>query len=466
MAATDRARAVLAGRLLALTLWAAGSLSAAAEPRGQPILFRRVEVPGRLTTTETVEGARLTYGGDVRIGDLTGDGQVDFVVFRNVPNTTKPSYLAAFAIDGNILWESGSGGGQPVRPGPVAMHDFDGDGRAEVLCFFVDGSEAPGDSLADVVLQLRDGATGRVLRQSAPGELRAQRGDGPNWVHQRLLACNLRGTDSPRDFVVKVGDKLFAYDEALRPLWTYRIRWNAYGRCGAYIPAVGDIDGDGRDEVNGGYFLLDAHGKPLWENPLGSHMDSVAIAEWDGGRMRAICSGFGHVVDARGRVVLRLGEGLVPHGQEVRVADFLPESPGPEMAIRWNGHAPDVIVVTRTGKVAHRFRLNDSPNHTGMEAVFWHGPDGPAILYNGGMLWTGRGEPLAALPGLPEPIGPSRMGWYHAIPANVCGDAREDVVVYNPWTAAIWIYTPAPFERAAFGGYVPTARQCNVRLMD
>ena len=38
-------------------------------------------------------------------------------------------------------------------------------------------------------------------------------------------------------------------------LWTYEIKWNEYGKCSAYIPAVGDIDGDGKDEVNGGYYL-------------------------------------------------------------------------------------------------------------------------------------------------------------------------------------------------------------------
>ena len=51
-------------------------------------------------------------------------------------------------------------------------------------------------------------------------------------------------------------------------------------------------------------------------------MDSVAIAAWDHNRVRAFCSGFGYVMDTRGEVVLSLGEELVPHGQELRVARF------------------------------------------------------------------------------------------------------------------------------------------------
>ena len=84
-------------------------------------------------------------------------------------------------------------------------------------------------------------------------------------------------------------------------------------------------------------------------------MDSVAITPWDNGKLRAICSGAGHILDEKGNVILRLGEQLVPHGQEARVADFDPESPGPEMIIRYNGHSPNVMVVANTGSILRRF---------------------------------------------------------------------------------------------------------------
>jgi hypothetical protein len=182
--------------------------------------------------------------------------------------------------------------------------------------------------------------------------------------------------------------------------------------------------------------------------------------------MRAICSGFGHVLGADGAVILKLGERVVPHGQEARVADFLPDSPGPELIIRNNGHKTDALTVSNSGKVMHRFHLNDSPNHTGIEAIFWAGPGQTALLYNGGVLWHGNGKRFAELPDLPPPVGDRKMGWYHCIPADVCGDNREDIVVYNPWDRHVWIYTPAPFTEAAYTDYNAGPRQYNVRLMD
>ena len=80
--------------------------------------------------------------------------------------------------------------------------------------------------------------------------------------------------------------------------------------------------------------MLDHDGMPLWERVLAPHIDSVAIAEWDEGRMRAIGSGWGHVLDAQGNVLLCLGERWVPHGQETRVARFIVSDPAPQMVIR------------------------------------------------------------------------------------------------------------------------------------
>jgi len=449
-----------------LAVLAAMTIAHAAQ-RGSPILYKRIAIPEPLLASIMQQGQRLRYGGDVRLGDLTGDGQADLLVFRSTHGGMKPCFLGAFTTDGQVLWTVGKRGGQPARPGPVVIHDIDGDGKADVICFFIDRTrKARPESMANVVIQIRDGATGKLKTQAAPDAFTACGGKGANWCHHRILIANFRGTPTPRDFVVKLGDTILAFDQNLGILWSYRIKWNDYSRCSAYIPSVGDIDGDGRDEVNGGYFVLDHDGSPRWERQLGRHMDSVAIVPWDDGKVRAICSGFGHVVDADGNKVLKLGEQAVPHGQEVRVADFAPGLPGPEMVIRYNGHSPNVMLVSNEGRIVRRFKLNRSPNETGMEVVHWHGPDQPALLYNGGMLWSGTGEPVARMPGLPPPVGPPKMGWYHCIPADLCGDAREEMLLYNPWDRFVYIYTPAPLDEPAYRGYRPTARQYNARLMD
>ena len=349
----------------------------------------------------------------------------------------------------------------------MAIHDVDGDGRAEVVCFFLDESRrAAATSMADVVVQIRDGATGQVRRQAAPPELAACQGQGPNWAHQRILLADFRGTGRAGDMVVKLGDRILAFDGDLTLLWEYRSPWSEYGHCPAYIPAVGDIDGDGRDEVNGGYFLLDHDGRVLWENDLAPHMDSVAIAPWDGGRPRAICSGHGHVLDEAGNVILKLGADLVPHGQEVRVGCFSGPASGPQMVIRGNGHSTEVILVDVSGEILNELELNPSPNNTGMEVAYWNGEDAPALLCNGGMLWDPAGGESVALPGLPAPDPVGRMAWHHCIPADVCGDRREEVVLYNPWTPEVHIYTQADNDPDAFTGYSPGPRQYNARLMD
>lgn len=431
-----------------------------------PVLYRRVDVPTEYLTQD--EGR--PFGGDIRIGDLSGDGIVDFLVYRCADGGMKPSFLGAFDIGGNPLWSAGEGGTYPERPMSVAVHDINDDGNAEVICFWhVDGIEAGETSLADVVVQIRDAATGEVKLEAAPDSVTERSGEGPNWVHQRLLMADFRGTGSPRDMVVKLGDTLVALDESLKTLWTYRTEWTEYGHCPAYIPAVGDINGDGRDEINGGYFLLSADGEPMWEGDIADHMDSVAITGWDDGNVRAVCSGFGQVVDEDGNRILYLGEEVVPHGQEARVADFLEDMPGPEMVLRYNAHTPDVYVISSdTGEIVSDLKLNDSPNNTGMEAVYWNGPDRRALLYNGGWLWDLQANEHVALPDLPPPAGfdVHRMGWHHCIAADVCGDERQELVVWDPCGTAVFIYSPEPLDESAYGEYRPGPDQYNPRLMD
>jgi len=431
------------------------------------IYVTRINIPEPLLT-EGPDGS--LFGGDLRIGDLTGDGNVEFLVYRSEDDAhdgggMKPCFMGAFDGEGKVLWQQGEGGLQPSRPGPVAIHDIDGDGESEVITFWRNEEvDCPPTSLRNVVLQIRNGMTGEIEKEAAPEALLACEGQGANWVHQRLLICNLRGTDSPRDFIVKLGKTVLAFDQELRVLWSYSNPWDEYTKCPAYIPSVGDIDGDGRDEVNGGYFLLDDNGSVMWEEQWGRNMDSVAIAPWDDGRMRAFGSGFGHVLDEKGNVLLKLGEALVPHGQELRVADYDPSLPGPEMMIRYQGHKTPVMLVGNDGQVVRRFELNESPNNTGMEAVYWHGPDKPALLYNGGQLWSGDGERFAVLPSLPEPVGNKRQGWYHCIPADLSGGPGEEIVVYNPWDRFVAIYRSE--KELKLKRYQPTDRQYNARLMD
>lgn len=434
----------------------------------KPVLYKKVSVPESLRTMSN----GLEYGGDIRIGDLQNNLQAAFIVYRAAVfqdgGATQPCFLGAFTQNGDVLWTNGEGGSQPNRPGPVAIHDIDADGRNEVISLFIENpNEADPHSMNNVSIQILNGETGEIEKRASPLELTSSTGEGPNWVHQRVLIANLRGNKTPQDLIIKLGTKIIAFDHELNVLWTYENSWQEYQNCPAYIPSVGDMDDDGRDEINGGYYMLNPDGKPVWEKKLGKNMDSVTFNFWDHKKKkRAFASGFGHVLDREGNIILRLGEGTVPHGQELRVADFVGNEPGNEMIIRYNGHTEQVMLVGNNGSIINRFELNSSPNNTGMEVVYWFGANKPAMLYNGGKIWKGDGSQSFELPGLPAEQGNKRQGWYHCIPADVANDRGEEAIVYNPWSYEVFIYTRDQSNSVQYQGYKATSRQYNVRLMD
>jgi len=454
----------------------------------EAILYKKISIPQEFLSFMDVGGKKQAYGGDIRIGDLDGDGNVDFVVYKSLGGM-KPCFIGAFNMDGEALWSYGDKdlempgevgiltAQSPDRPGPVAVYDIDMDGKAEVICLAIaqNATTTTKWAVGQTEMLILNGETGEVKAKAAPPRLQASSGyvEGelmaPNYVHQRLLIANFRsrekspagGEVTSQDFVVKLGKDIFAFNDKLEILWHYVSKWNQYPAHAAYIPAVGDIDGDGCDEVNGGHFLLDQNGEPLWEKFMGNHNDSVLVEDWGEYGKKAILSGYGQVVDCEGNVLLKLGKEVVPHGQEIRYGDVRSDCRGAELIIRYRGHTPDLMVVSQQGEILDKFRVDDSPNNTGLEIVHW---GEKAFIYSPAALYDGYGKKVS-FPHLPAPTG-GKMGWYHCFPANVCGDEREEVILFDPYSDTIYIYTQEPFNQAAFKGYQHTARQYNARLMD
>lgn len=443
-------------------------------------LHRQIDIPGEFLTRDGTSA----FGGDIRIGDVSGDGICDFVVYRSAQGGEsrqhqggiKPCFIAAFDIDGKALWQHGKEGEQPVRPGPVAVYDFDGDGSAEIVCLWHrPDSESPSNwlSLSDVVIQIRDGESGYALRERAIPEIASLKTGSPKlytWPHQRILIANFRGLDRPRDLLLKVGATYVAITDKLEVLWTYRYRLENEERFPPKFPAIGDMDGDGRDEVHGGYFLLSHEGEVHWTLEMSKYMDSVTIDVWDSPYIRAISSGTPQVMGFSSEPILALGDGTVPHGQELRVANFIASSPGMELAIRNQGHNTRILVVSRQGSILRDFDLNEVPNDTGMESVYLRGREKPALLFNGNRLWDLEKQTAAELPGLPKANGKAvhRMGFYHAIPADLTGDGNEDLVVYEPTSTRVFVYAMDDPANSAvhIERFISGPRQYNPRLMD
>ena len=444
-------------------------------------LYKRVAIPDAFLN----ETAGRSWGGDIRIGDLTGNGTVDFLVYKSLGGI-HPCFLGAWTLEEEPLWSLGDKHLEtrdadvedttlktlsPDRPGPVAIYDIDADGQAEVICFWIDFDAdcVSKWDLSAIRLMILDGTTGAVKRSAVCEELRLcnayAEGERhiPNYVHQRLMIANFSGNPQPQDFAVKVGVNVLAFNHKLELLWQYTDRWFRYPKHSAYILAVGDFNGDGLDEVNGGNYGLAADGTLLWDKYLGENIDSVLVEEWNG-KMRAILSGGGQIVDAEGNPVFSLGFDVVPHGQEIRYGNLLPDA-SPNLVIRYNGHHPDLIVVDNNGQIQSRFRVDETPNNTGLEVIRWNGLDNPELIYSPAALYDGKGNKVVAFSDLPPPTG-GKMGWYHCFPADVCGDAREEVILYDPYSDAIYIYTPHPFDPDQFENYQHTARQYNARLID
>ncbi len=449
-------------------------------------LYRRVAIP--LAFLNETSGNR--WGGDIRIGDLTGDGNADLLVYKSIGGI-HPCFLGAFTLEGEPIWAFGNKHLtlqdaddetsvletlSPERPGPVAIYDIDADGKAEVICFWLSSkaTQASKWSLSAIQLLILDGATGAVKHSSTPDELRHCNAyaEGelhiPNYVHQRLMIANLCGNAQAQDFVVKVGVAVLAFNHELELLWQHTDRWFRYPRHSAYIPAVGDINGDGLDEVNGGNFGLAADGTVLWDKYLGDNMDSVLVEEW-GENSRdakaAILSGGGQVLRSDGTSVFSLGLETVPHGQEIRCGNLLTDSSGRELVVRYNGHKPELMVVDNSGQIRSRFRVEEAPNNTGLEIIRWNGLGNAELIYSPAALYDAYGNKVVTFPELPPPTG-GKMGWYHCFPADVCGDEREEVILYDPYSDTVYIYTPKPFNPNQFKGYKHTERQYNARLMD
>ncbi len=261
---------------------------------------------------------------DASVGDLDGDGQFEVVlhqVGRGRDNaqsgvTTEP-ILEAYKLDGTFLWRINLG--RNIREGAhytqFMVYDLDGDGKAEVACKTADGTidgkgKVIGDPNADYrnsggyilqgpeYLTIFDGQTGAELFTT---DYIPPRGNVSDWGDSygnrvdRFLAC-IAYVDGERPSLVMCRGYytravLAAWnwrDGELTHIWTFDSDDGTPGNIeyrgqGNHSLSVGDVDGDGKDEIVYGACVIDHDGKGLYSTGLG-HGDAMHLSDLDPNR--------------------------------------------------------------------------------------------------------------------------------------------------------------------------------------
>lgn len=395
------------------------------------------------------------------LGDLDNDGKVDFLLYRQGPQTT-PGYLIALDHNGRKLWEKGDGSirkhapdgryREPALRGIAFIFDVDRDGRAEVVTeFWMDGKPH---------LYVLDGATGKVEHgRMSPFDL-SVRGGKRSRCHPVGRMAYLDGKDEAPSIVLKYGASghvpchVVALDATLKTLWHLK----KHGNTMAHVPTVGDVDGDGRDEIIVGTLLVDDDGNVLWEKKARNHADCTAILDLPGESTKAILIGIcntgpAYCLSADGRTLWEKTTEEVSHGQGIWAGNFLDDEPGQEVVILRSGHVGDFITVrgedgTRLAAFKHQREFGGYPDFPC--AVNWRSREVQSLwIPIDRCLVDGKGKIVAELGTYEERVRKT-LQWgttkahvaTQVFAVDLCGDERDELVMYQPYNGkGILIFT-------------------------
>ncbi|UYQ66743.1 rhamnogalacturonan lyase [Streptomyces peucetius] len=268
-------------------------------------------------------GFGFTYSAnDASVGDLDGDGDLDIVLKWDPSNSkdnsqagvTGSTVVDGYTLQGERLWRIDLG--RNIRSGAhytqFQVFDYDGDGKAEVAMKTADGTRdgrgtVIGNSGADhrnsegrilsgpEYLTMFSGSTGAAL---STVDYVPARGNVCNWGDcygnrvDRFLAGTAYLNGSTPSLIMARG----YYTRSVIAAWDFRNgqltrRWTfdtnsstnagkGYDGQGSHSLSIGDVDGDGRDEVVYGAMAVDDNGHALWTTRTG-HGDAQHLADLD-----------------------------------------------------------------------------------------------------------------------------------------------------------------------------------------
>lgn len=454
-----------------------------------------VEAPAGGTTPDAVA---YTYSpNDGSAGDLDGDGKWDLVLKWDPSNSKDNSqsgytgnvFLDGMTLDGKRLWRIDLG--VNIRAGAhytqFMVADFDGDGKAEIICktapgskdgtgkFLSTGPAASDDDSKDYrnasgfvtagpeYLTVFSGLTGKELAtvDYVPGRDPAngwgKSSETTNRVDRFLAGVAWIDGVKPhaimqRGYYGRMAVTAWSWDgTTLKQQWYYNAATSGkecYGQ-GNHNLSIADVDGDGKDEIIEGSCAIDHDGKFMYSTGLG-HGDAMHLGDLDPNNPGLEAwvvhedtgSAYAHELhDARTGRILWGANTNTDNGRGM-AADIDAATPGHEMwSASFGGFYDTKGTQLGTSKPSQNFR------------IYWDG-DLQDDLLDGTSRelcpmkiehWNGSGWDRLITT---DASSGSHVGWTNnstknnpVLSADLFGDWREELIVRQDDNSALLVYS-------------------------